>query len=74
MNRHNSLFYVLDLTHDYDIPVIAAISVNSGETDIAMGFGANFDCLSAIKSAVQGDAAITRTKKDYRETNRSQRS
>jgi len=53
MNRHNRLFYVLDLTHDYDIPVIAAISVNSGETDIAMGFGANFDCLSAIKSAVR---------------------
>jgi ribosomal protein S12 methylthiotransferase accessory factor len=53
MNRHNRLFYALDLTHDYNIPVIAAISVNGEETDIAMGFGANFDCLSAVKSAVR---------------------
>jgi len=52
MDRHNRLFYVLDLTHDYGIPVIAAISVSGEETDITMGFGANFDCLSAVKSAV----------------------
>ena len=53
MKRHHRLLYTLDLTHDYDIPVIAAISVNSEETDIAMGFGANFDYLSALKSAIR---------------------
>lgn len=53
MKRHNRLFYALDLTHDYDIPVIAAIAVNSEETDIAIGFGANFDYQSALKSAVR---------------------
>jgi ribosomal protein S12 methylthiotransferase accessory factor len=53
MKRHHRLLYALDLTHDYGIPVIAAISLNSDETDIAMGFGANFDYLSAVKSAVR---------------------
>ncbi len=53
MKRHNRLFYALDLTHDYDIPVIAALSVNSETTDIAIGFGANFGYLSALKSAVR---------------------
>lgn len=53
MKRHNRLFYALDLTHDYGIPVIAALSVNCEETDIAMGFGANFNYLSAVKSAVR---------------------
>ncbi len=46
-------FYALDLTHDLGIPVIAAISMNSDESDIDMGFGANFDYLSALKSAVR---------------------
>lgn len=53
MDQHHRRFYTLDLTHDYGIAVIAAISVNNEETDITMGFSANFDYLTAVKSAVR---------------------
>ena len=52
MDQTHRRFYILDLTHDYGIPVVAAISVNNEDTDMAMGFGADIDCLAAVKSAV----------------------
>jgi ribosomal protein S12 methylthiotransferase accessory factor len=53
MDQQQRRFYILDLTHDYGIPVVVSISVNSENTDICMGFGANFDYLTAVQSAVR---------------------
>jgi ribosomal protein S12 methylthiotransferase accessory factor len=53
MAQNHRRLYILDLTHDYGIPVIAAISVNNKASDIAMGFSADFDHLKAVKSALR---------------------
>lgn len=47
-------FWVLDLTSDLDIPVMAAISrrVDKPEQDIMLGFGAHFDPQVALRRAL----------------------
>ncbi len=42
---------LLDLTHDLEIPVVAAILADAGGNLLAIGFGCNFDPLRAIRAA-----------------------
>lgn len=43
---------LLDLTHDFGVPVVAAIALSPGTTSIRLGFGCHFDAARAVDKAV----------------------
>ncbi len=54
VERHNRSFWVLDLTHDFGIPVMAAVTRREDKPaeDIVFAFGAHFDPQIALTRAV----------------------
>lgn len=43
---------LLDLTHDFDVPVVAAVSFNRAGTDISIGFSAGLSTDAAVDGAL----------------------
>lgn len=52
MRRSDRQFWVLDLTHDLGVPVAAAVSSNSGGSDLAFGFAAARTKAAAAQAAM----------------------
>ena len=52
MHRSDRKFWVLDLTHDLGVPVAAAVSSNSGGSDLAFGFAAARTKAAAAQAAM----------------------
>ena len=50
--KRGRLYQVLDLTHDLDIPVFAAVSSDDSGGSIAIGISANFDPAAALVDAL----------------------